>query len=288
MSDPQVSVVMVTKDRREQALRTLARLSGLPERPPVIVVDNASTDGTADAAARRFPAVTVVRSGVNLGACGRNLGVDRATTRYVAFSDDDSWWSPGSLPRAAGHLDAAPRLGLLAARILVGPGHRPDPTCLRMAASPLPRAADLPGPSLLGFVACGAVVRRRAFLQVGGFHPTLLLGGEETLLAWDLAAAGWGLAYVEDVVAHHHPTPNPDRRDRRRLELRNRLLASWLRRPLRRAVSDTFGLARLGADPDARRALAGAARRAPAALADRRLLPPYIETQVCLLERSGG
>jgi N-acetylglucosaminyl-diphospho-decaprenol L-rhamnosyltransferase len=62
----------------------------------------------------------------------------------------------------------------VAARILVGPEERTDPVTALMADSPLPRAEDAPGPSVLGFLACSAVLRREAFLQVGGgFSPVL-------------------------------------------------------------------------------------------------------------------
>ena len=63
-----------------------------------------------------------------------------------------------------------------------------------MAAAPLGRDPDLPGPSILGFLACAVVVRRSAFLDVGGFDDVVFFGGEEERVALDLAAAGWGLA----------------------------------------------------------------------------------------------
>jgi GT2 family glycosyltransferase len=285
--DRRVSVVMMTRDRREQTLASLQRLHDLPERPPLIVVDNGSSDGTTEAVRRRFPDVTVLTPGVNLGSSARTLGVQAASTPYVAFSDDDSWWAPGALPRAADHFDAAPRLGLLAARILVGPSERLDPTCPRMADSPLPVLDDLPGRSVLGFVACGAIVRRSAYLQVGGFNPVIFFLGEETVLAQDLAAAGWGLAYVDDVVAHHHPQPGPGRSGRRRLQERNRLLSSWLRRPVGTAARDTWSVARQARHPELRGALLDAARRAPAAWRQRRLLPAEVEADVRRLERAG-
>src|SRR5207302_1280901 len=75
--DPRVSVVMITHNRREETLRTLGYLRAMPERPRVIMVDNASTDGTAAAVHARYhpSAVEVLEAGANLGASGRNLGV---------------------------------------------------------------------------------------------------------------------------------------------------------------------------------------------------------------------
>jgi cellulose synthase/poly-beta-1,6-N-acetylglucosamine synthase-like glycosyltransferase len=197
-ADPvRVTVVVATRNRRDELLRTLGRLTALPDRPPVIVVDNGSADGSAQAAARCFPGVEVVALARNAGAAARNSGVWRARTPYVAFSDDDSWWHAGALRRAARVLDADPRLGLVAARTLVGPGGEPDPVNEAMAASPL---RDGGNAAVLGFLACACVVRRAAFLGVGGFSELLFFVGEEQLLAYDLAAAGWGRRYRPDVV----------------------------------------------------------------------------------------
>jgi GT2 family glycosyltransferase len=282
---PRVGVVVITRDRRESLLRTLDRLAALPERPPVAVVDNGSADGTAHAVRARHPAVRLLTPGRNLGAVGRNLGAAALATPYVAFSDDDSWWEPGALARAVSLFDAHPRLALIAAATSVGGGDgRPDPLNDVLAASPLGTAPDLPGPSVLGFLACAAVVRREAFLGVGGFHPVLHFGAEERLLALDLAAQGWGLAHCPEVVARHDPDPGerPGRSTRVR---RNDLLTAWMRRPLRCALARTAGLARDSrTDPQARRALAGAARRLPSALAHRRVLPPWVERRVRALE----
>ncbi|HVT70720.1 MAG TPA: glycosyltransferase, partial [Trebonia sp.] len=56
----EVTVVIATRGRRAELCRTLDRLRSLPERPPVIVVDNDSRDGTASAVRRRYPDITVV------------------------------------------------------------------------------------------------------------------------------------------------------------------------------------------------------------------------------------
>jgi GT2 family glycosyltransferase len=270
-------VVVATRDRRERLLDALRRVIALPERPAVIVVDNASSDGTAAAIAAALPDAEVVRLDRNLGGAARTEGVRRARTPYVAFSDDDSWWAPGALGRAEAVLDGHPRLGLVAARVLVGAEERLDPTCAAMRASPLGRPAGLPGPAVLGFVACGAVVRREAFLEAGGFHPRLGVGGEEELLALDLAAAGWDLAYLEEVVAHHHPEPGP-RAGRRRAMTRNALWCAWLRRPLHEAARQT--VRRSGAalgDAEVRQGVVDAARGLAWVARERRRLPARVE-----------
>jgi len=242
-----VTVVIATWNRGTELLGTLARLRALPERPPVVVVDNGSTDGTAELVRASYPDPGVRVAGLrrNRGGAARTVGARLADSPYVAFSDDDSWWAPGALGRAAELLDRHPRLAVLAARVLVGPEDRLDPVCREMARSPLGRAADLPGPSVLGFIACGAVVRRSAFLEVGGFDARLGVGGEEELLSVDLAAGGWGLAYVDEVVAHHHPSPSRDPSGRRRVQMRNALWSAWLRRPLGGAARQTAHLAAL-------------------------------------------
>jgi len=278
----EVTVVVVTRDRKDAAVATVESLLALPERPPVICVDNASSDGTAAAVRAACPRAQVVSAPRNLGAVGRNAGVRRARTPYVAFADDDSLWRPGAIAAAARHFAAAPRLGLLAARILVGPDHRLDPTSAAMATSPLPRARDLPGPAVLGFLACGAIVRRRAFLAAGGFSPVLFFLGEEEQLALDLAIDGWGLAYADDVVAEHHPgsIARPTEQ-RRRLHQRNDLLTACLRRPRSVVARRVLDLAVAGrTDPAARGALLDAARRLPDVVAQRRRVPAWLDDQL--------
>ncbi len=284
--DPRVAVVIVTRDRLSDLLTTLRYLRALPERPEILVIDNASDDGTPDVVRREYPEVEVVSLGENLGGAGRNVGVKRAETPYVAFADDDSWWAPGSLSRVADIFDAYPRLGLLMARILVGPEEREDPVCAGMAASPLPAEPDLPGPPVLGFLACGAVVRRSAYLDAGGFDPRFMIGGEEELLAADLASAGWGLAYVGGVVAHHHPSTVRDLHARRRGEVRNALWFALLRRPAPAVARQTlWAVKRALRDADSRAGLFEALRALPWALRKRRVVPPEVERKLRMLDR---
>ncbi|MER6709065.1 glycosyltransferase family 2 protein, partial [Streptomyces fumanus] len=250
-----VGIVIATRNRAASLAGTLRHLLALPERPEILVADNASTDDTRALLARDFPQVRVLALPANRGALARNDGVRALGTPYVAFSDDDSWWAPGALATAARLLDAHPRLGLISARTLVGPAGYADPLNGVLAASPLGSATDLPGIQVLGFLACASVVRREAFLDAGGYHPLLFFGGEETLLAYDLAARGWGVTHCPEVTAHHHPDPGP-RTGRPAVLRRNELLTAWLRRPLPYALARTRALAaEARRDPQARRAL---------------------------------
>ncbi len=282
-----MGIVIVTRNRVETLLGTLARLTALPERCPIVVVDNASTDGTPAAVRAHFPAVTVLALTRNRGGVARNYGVRQLACAYIAFADDDSWWAPGSLTRAIDYFAATPRLGLLMARILVGPTERLDPACAEMARSPLPRPLGLPGVPILGFVACGAIVRRAAFLEVGGFDPRFGTGGEEAIVAMSLAAHDWQLSYLADVVAHHHPSPSrPNMRERYIEGISDRLWEAWLRRPLGPALRITANHLRLArTDPINRAGVVRAIRELPHILRQRRVVPPHVEALIGLLER---
>jgi GT2 family glycosyltransferase len=280
-----VTVVIITHNRRTALLHSLQRLAALPERPPVIVVDNASTDGTPDEVRRTYPWITVIAVNRNLGAVGRNLAVERVTTRFVAFCDDDTWWAPGSLDRAADVLDAHSDVASVTARIVVEPAGREDAIVAEMRASPVPARACLPGPALVSILAGASMLRVTAFRQVGGFSARMWLGGEEELLSADLAALGWYLCYLDDITVHHQPSRIRDLDLRRRHGIRNTLWFTWLRRPWSRALRRTFVLAM--SVPRDRVSVAGfleAAADLPGVLRERRVLPARVEHSLRLVE----
>ena len=245
-----VTVVIATRNRRPELLRTLDRLHELPDQPPVIVVDNASADGSAAAVRDRCPGhVRMLPSMLE-----QRPAIPSRTGRhvpYVAFSDNDSWWSqrrwPG--PRRRSRPRARPGRRPYPGRT----GRTPDPVNAAMALSPL---RDGGGTEVLGFLGCACVLRKEAFLRVGGFSELLFFIGEERLLSYDLAAAGWARRYLPEVIAVHEPSAiRPRPHLRRRAERRNLLLTAWLRRPAAVAAAETLRLARdAGRDPDARAA----------------------------------
>lgn len=233
-----ISVVVLTHNRVREVTRTVERLLALPEKPPVIVADNGSEDETVAELERCFPGVIVVECGANLGAAGRNRAVASVTTEYVAFSDDDTSWEPGSLDQAVRVLDAAPRVGVLSAKVLVGNERRIDRTCLRMSASPLERDG-LPGPALVGYMAGACVFRTALFRELGGYEARLFIGGEEELVALDALEAGRAIVYCDSVVTVHCPSPSRDASLRTRMLARNAALIAWLRLPIAEAFAAT-------------------------------------------------
>lgn len=281
MEKQTIGVVIATRNRAQDLYITLEKLQQLPESLDIVVADNASTDGSPDLVAERFPDVTVLRLPRNLGAAARNAGVEMLSTPYVAFCDDDSWWAGGSLSRAVSILDANPKVGLLAAKVLVGRENQVDGTCDLMANSPLEQPSGSPGPRILGFIACGAIVRREAFLQANGFDAHFGIGGEEDLLAMSMASAGWDLIYVDDLIVHHHPSPIRNRSARREILTRNHLWTTWLRRPLAVVTRTTVSaLAGAATNSGARRGLIQAFRGLLWVRRQRQVLPVEVERMV--------
>ena len=274
------TIVILTHNRKAELLECVERALALPERPPIIVVDNASTDGTGAALKAEYPQVKLVRTPFHMGASARNLGAECADTAYVAFCDDDTDWAPGSLQLAELILDMYPRIGALAARVLVGIEGREDPMSVRMSRSPLP-SPGLPGPAILSFLPGATMFRRRAFIEAGGYDPRFFVGGEEELLGFDLAAAGWRMVYLASLTVHQYPSPRALPAQRERYRARNALWVAWLRRPFDVAMRRTLDHLTGRREP---RALFEAAREIVWALRNRRVVPPQVESWCRLLE----
>lgn len=281
----QISVVIITRNRLKDLTRTLQQLQALPAKFPIIVVDNNSTDGTANALHEQFPQVTVVSLSKNMGALGRNIGVQQAKTPYIAFCDDDSWWADDALTKAVHYFKSYPQVGLIAGRILVKDQQKLDPTSALQSISPLEPQVEMPGPAILGFLGCGIMVRKDAFEQVGGYNKHIYFSGEEELLGIDLAAAGWGLTYCDDIIGHHYPSTVRQMPQRYRMGARNVIQAAWMRRPLGSAIAKTADIAKQGlTNPDKAIGLLQGIARLPLALKNRHVIPDWLEEQIQTLE----
>ena len=272
---PRVSFVLATHNRREITLNTLRHLfgDGWPAVPcEVIVVDNASADGTAAAVGGTFPRVRLLAQRRNLGSCGKAQGAEQARGRYVVFLDDDSYPQPGSVDRMLDHFERDPELGAAGFRV-----HLPDG---REECSAFPNV----------FIGCGVGFRANALRGVGGLDPTFFMQAEEYDLSFRLINAGWSVRTFPDLHTTHLKTPCARRSGRTvYYDTRNNLLiaARYLPQPQYRAYRDDWlqryawlaaGDGRLG--PYLRGALAGwlLSLRDRPRFAGRRLSPGAFET----------
>jgi glycosyltransferase involved in cell wall biosynthesis len=172
---PRVSVVIPTWERLALLDRALGGVEDQQFRDfEVLVVDDGSTDGTADWLRARRPEVDVVVAPRHVGAAAaRNLALERARGELVAFLDDDDLWRPSYLAAQVAHLDANPAATLsYADHVEVdrkGRRARPDTRPLLRDASPLCRLLAESYIHTLSVVVC----RREAFDRFGPFDENL-------------------------------------------------------------------------------------------------------------------
>jgi GT2 family glycosyltransferase len=202
------SLIIPTRNRRAVLAETLARLDTLPDRAfETIVCDNGSTDDSL-LLSGQFPEVRWIALGENLGCAARNVGAAAARGRLLLMLDDDSWPAPRVIDYLVRVFQERPSLGAAALRVrLTDPPHRHD-------------AGGVPGV----FFNCGGVVRRRAFLDAGGFPVDFDYYVEEYDLCARLWQAGWRVAPLGDALIWHRRVSQNRSADRMlRLLVRNNL-----------------------------------------------------------------
>ncbi|TVQ61977.1 MAG: glycosyltransferase [Phycisphaerales bacterium] len=188
-----ISVVVLSYNRREALERTLTNLSRTARLAgaQVIVVDNASTDGSVELVESRFPEAELVRLSDNAGVEGFNAGADRATGDLLLILDDDAWPEGESLDRAAGLLASRPEL----AAVTLHPRH---PTT---DASEWPFAGE--ATDAWPVMGCGNLVRRDDWRRAGGYAGGFFLYRNDTDLAMKLLALGRGVRFEPGLVVRH-------------------------------------------------------------------------------------
>jgi GT2 family glycosyltransferase len=219
-ANPRVTVVVVTWQGAHllgPCLESLERQT-LPHE--VVVVDNASTDGTPDVLAAH-PAVRVVRTSTNLGfAGGAQRGLEAARGEWVAFLNNDAVAEPGWLAALVRTADANPRVAAVTSQLLLA-GTRPPrvnnagvvllPTLYGTDRAAGADPADVGRPAeVFGFSGGAALLRRAAALAVGGFPVRFFLYYEDTDLSWRLRLAGWSIRYEPSAVVHHRHAASSD------------------------------------------------------------------------------
>jgi N-acetylglucosaminyl-diphospho-decaprenol L-rhamnosyltransferase len=254
-----VSAVIVSYNVRDLLLKCIAslRADGIEH---IVVVDNASKDGSAEAARRADPAVDVLALDENLGfGAGANRGVARTSTPYVGILNPDLEVEPGATKALVDVLDRLPDVGIVAPRIQTPDGQ------LYPSVRTFPDMVDAAGHAFLHFVwrsnpfsrrykmldwdhdvaadvdwvaGTHLVVRRTAWDEVGGFDEGFFMYLEDVDLCWRLGRAGWRVRYEPEARVVHAIGRSTD-------QTPYRMIAEHHRSLLRYAGKTTRGARRL-------------------------------------------
>lgn len=213
MTDLSVSIVNTgSRELLLACLETLPRASA-----EIVVLDNASEDGSADAVRERFPDVRVLAQDFRAGFGANHNTVIRATDgRYVYVLNEDTTAGDWAFDRIVSYLDAHPRVAALGPRLVYPGGSLQDsawrfPTPLvstlglltvgklgvKQSAGERPHAVDW-------VMGAALVLRREALDEVGVFDEEFFLYSEEVDLQLRLRRAGWEVHYFPEAIVVHH------------------------------------------------------------------------------------
>jgi len=223
-----LSIILVNWNGGELLARAIAsvqrELSAWAGKAEILVVDNASTDGSADALAHTFPQVGVIRNRANLGyAAAANQGLAASRGDLVLFLNPDVEVMDGTIAQCARHLWRDPRVALAGCRLL-----DPDLTHQRsvenflsvsglildniLSLPPLARLAAACRRARFAPPQTGAVdwvhgafmlCRRSALEETGGFDPDYFMYAEDMDLCYRLHRKGYRVVYVDEAAAVH-------------------------------------------------------------------------------------
>ncbi len=193
---PSVSVVQVAYNRRDELRTTL--LKTLEEcdyegELELIVVDNASSDGTADMVREEFPQVRLIVLDDNIGAPAWNKGFALARGSWVLILDDDCYLPPDGLTRA---LAAAGRHGSDLVSFRVASTHDPDWLFTEKYRT-----------GLFMFWGCAWLIRGPVIRELGGYDPEIFMWANELELTMRFFDRGYRHLHMPEVVAQHMKPP---------------------------------------------------------------------------------
>jgi GT2 family glycosyltransferase len=223
----ELSYAIINTDRRDDLLRCLASIEAThPDaiEREVVVVDNASDDGSSAAVADRFPGVRIVERR-DRGSITENLNLLLTSTsgRLFMFLNEDVELLPGATAAMVAALDADPGVAAAGA-MLLDPLRGPTPCAWRLPGVGTAIAGALflhkwlvtesggGGPREVGWVRSAAFLGRRdAIESVGGYDTDYVFYGEETDLQKRLHGAGWRILHVPEALVVHNETADVER-----------------------------------------------------------------------------
>jgi N-acetylglucosaminyl-diphospho-decaprenol L-rhamnosyltransferase len=221
-----LDVVIVAFRSRELLRECLASLRAHPPACPmsVIVVDNASGDGTTEMVSSEYPEVELVASPTNLGfAAATNLGATRGEAPYLLALNPDTAVTDGALDAVLEAMEEHPDVAVAGPRLLRPDGSL-DHASKRSFPTPLSalghftgvgrragasgklaayRAPDVDSGRVDAVNGAFMLMRRSAFEQVGGFDEGYWMYMEDLDLSYTLAQAGWGTWYEPGATVMH-------------------------------------------------------------------------------------
>ena len=224
-----LSVIIVNYNTRDVTMKAVQSVLDNPGalEIEVIVVDNASKDGSVDALRAAFPQVTVVDTGHNGGyAWGNNIGIQRARGRYLLVLNPDTQVDDGALESAVRYMEANPDVGILGTHVALENGVQ-QPTRFRHVSlanlfwnifvpnrmirkSPYfgdQRYASLPPDTVqdVDVVAgCFMMVPRDVIEKVGMMDDRFFMYSEESEWCWRVKQAGLKVRYNPDIKIMHY------------------------------------------------------------------------------------
>jgi len=199
---PKVSVVSLAYNRRANVAELLCALrrQTYPEFE-VILLDNASSDGTAEMVRCEFPEVKLIETGANLGSTmAYNIGFDAAQGEYILLMDDDGLPATDTwIDDIVDRFEANPRLGAISCTVRMRDTGRiahDSPQFVNFG----PCAAGFPGAVFNG---TGAALRSAALRQSGYYPDYFFLIYLELFLCTKLLDAGWEVRHFPELEVWH-------------------------------------------------------------------------------------
>lgn len=211
-----VSIIVVNYNGGPLLARCIESLvNSCQQNDEIILIDNASQDGSAEAVARQFPDITVIYSPTNLGfGAGNNLGVQHARGHYLAFLNPDAIAEQGWLDPLISTLETDPQIGLTTAKILLFDDPEHINTCgndVHISGLSLCRGMGAGRNTFAQQQAVNAVsgaafaMRRDLYQKLGGFDADFFLYMEDTDLSLRARLAGYRCVYVPcSIVCHKY------------------------------------------------------------------------------------
>lgn len=218
--NPLVSVCILTWNRRDHLIKAVESVLNQPYSPvEIVVVDSASTDGTDELMASRYPDLKYIRLHRNAGCPeGRNIALANCSGEIIYALDDDGWVANDTLHVCVDRMERFPRVGVVGSKILA-----PDEPHGEAAAD-----------TLHYIFSGGASAIRREVLERAGYYPSdFFRQGEEADLALRIFDCGYEILSCPGAVMYHERSPI-NRDDKRFLyySMRNELYTVVRRYPL--------------------------------------------------------